>query len=120
VPDRARLRALLLTVARRRLVSRYRRCRTAVERQQPGQADFGALAEQTPRPSEFAQAHETWERLLAICPPAHHDVLRLRRQGFSLNEIAARTGLHEGSVRRILRRLARQMAVRQGPESRSP
>jgi DNA-binding IclR family transcriptional regulator len=28
-----------------------------------------------------------------------------------LHEIAARTGMHEGSVRRILRRLARQLAL---------
>jgi len=115
VPDRARLRALLLTVARRRLVSRYRHHRAAVERQRPGQADLATLAEPAPRPSECAQANETWEHLLAICPAVHHDVLRLRRQGFSLTEVAARTGLHEGSVRRILRRLARRMAVRRGP-----
>jgi RNA polymerase sigma-70 factor (ECF subfamily) len=47
--------------------------------------------------------------MLALCPPAHHDVLRLRREGLRLEEIAARTGLHEGSVRRILRKLARQV-----------
>jgi DNA-binding IclR family transcriptional regulator len=35
----------------------------------------------------------------------------LTRQGFSLGEIAARTGLHESSVRRILYELARKFAV---------
>jgi RNA polymerase sigma-70 factor (ECF subfamily) len=115
VPDRRHLRALLLTVARRRLVSHYRRHRTAVEREQPGGADLAALAEVAPGPSEIAQARETWERLLAICPPAHHELLRLRWQGFSITEIAARAGMHEGSVRRVIRRLARLMAVRQAP-----
>jgi RNA polymerase sigma-70 factor (ECF subfamily) len=51
-----------------------------------------------------------WERLLALCPPEHHEVLRLRRAGLTLEEVAERTGLHEGSVRRILRRLARHIA----------
>jgi DNA-directed RNA polymerase specialized sigma24 family protein len=63
-----------------------------------------------PRPSEVAQAEELWRKLLALCPPAHHDVLRLKRQGLLLEEIASRTGMHEGSVRRILRRLAQRLA----------
>jgi RNA polymerase sigma-70 factor (ECF subfamily) len=45
------------------------------------------------------------------CPPAHREILVLKRQGFLLAEIAARTGLHEGSIRRILYDLARRMAV---------
>jgi DNA-binding IclR family transcriptional regulator len=53
--------------------------------------------------------------MLALCPPAHHAVLELKRQGFTLMEVAKRTGLHEGSVRRILRQLARQLAVKQQP-----
>ena len=47
--------------------------------------------------------------MLDLCPPEHHEVLVLRREGLPLVEIAARTGLHEGSVRRILRRLAREL-----------
>ncbi len=116
VGDRARLRALLVTVARRRLVSRYRHHRTALEREDRGGADLEALpAPRQARPSEVAQAGELWERMLALCPPEHHEVLRLRRQGLLLADIAARTGLHEGSVRRILRRLARDLALAQEP-----
>jgi RNA polymerase sigma-70 factor (ECF subfamily) len=115
-PDRARLRALLVRVARRRLVSRWRRHHAALEREQPGGADLDALpAAGGPRPSEVAQAEDLWQKMLALCPPAHHEVLRLRRQGLPLAEIADRTGLHEGSVRRILRRLARELALRQEP-----
>jgi RNA polymerase sigma-70 factor (ECF subfamily) len=118
VVDRARLRALLVTVARRRLVSRYRQHRAAVEREQPGGADLAGLpAPGQPRPSEVAQADELWERMLALCPPEHHELLRLRRQGLLLNEIASRTGMHEGSVRRVLRQLARQLALEQEPLS---
>jgi RNA polymerase sigma-70 factor (ECF subfamily) len=114
--DRARLRALLVTVARRRLISRYRHYRAALEREQPGGADLEALPAQGQNaPSEEAQADELWERLLALCPPEHHDLLRLRRQGHLLDDIAARTGMHEGSVRRVIRQLARRLALEQQP-----
>ena len=43
--------------------------------------------------------------------PEHHDVLRMKRQGLEAPEIAARTGLHEDSVRRLLRQLARRLAL---------
>jgi RNA polymerase sigma-70 factor (ECF subfamily) len=112
VADRARLRALLVTVARRRLVSRYRSHRAAVEREEPGGAELDVLPEpRLPRPSEVAVADELWERLVALCPPEHQAVLRLRREGLLLHEIAARTGMHEGSVRRALRQLARRLAL---------
>jgi RNA polymerase sigma-70 factor (ECF subfamily) len=120
IADRAQLRTLLVTVALRRLVSRYRHHRAAVEREQPGGADLEGLPETCmPRPSEVARANELWERMLALCPPEHHDLLRLRRQGLNLEEIASRTGMHEGSVRRVLRRLARQFVLRQEPLVRS-
>jgi RNA polymerase sigma-70 factor (ECF subfamily) len=66
-------------------------------------------SEETSRPSQVAQADELWQRMLRLCPPAHHELLRLKRQGCSLAEIAERTGLHESSVRRILYELARRI-----------
>jgi RNA polymerase sigma factor (sigma-70 family) len=112
VDDEARLRALLATIARRRLLTRARQFAAAPADHEPAGTD---LADDTPRPSEVAQANDLWDRLLAICPPEHHGILLLRREGLSLHEIAARTGLHEGSVRRILRRLARELALRDEP-----
>ena len=101
-------------MARRRLVSRLRHHGPALEREQPGAANLEVLpAPCQPRPSELAQAEELWERMLSLSPPAHHELLRLRRQGLRLEEIADRTGMHEGSVRRILRQLARQLALAQ-------
>ena len=111
ITDRARLRALLATVARRRLISQYRHHRSALEREQPaGGAVDGLPQPRQASPSEVAQADELWERMLALCPPEHHQILQLRRQGLRLIEIAEQTGMHEGSIRRILRRLARQLA----------
>jgi RNA polymerase sigma-70 factor (ECF subfamily) len=119
VTDRAHLQALLVTVARRRLVSRYRHYRAAITLERRRGAGLESLPERRePQPSEVAEADELWQRMLALCPPEYHDLLRLRREGLRLREIAARTGMHEGSVRRILRRLARQMAL--GQDSFAP
>jgi RNA polymerase sigma-70 factor (ECF subfamily) len=114
--DRAHWQAFLIKVARRRLVSRYRHHHYALEREQRGPTDLDTLpARIQPRPSEVAQAEELWQRMLALCPSGHHELLRLRRQGLPLEEIARRIGLHEGSVRRILRRLARELTLEQEP-----
>jgi RNA polymerase sigma-70 factor (ECF subfamily) len=109
----AQLRAFLLKATRNRLSDHLRHNHIALERERHlGETGLApSLPARQPRPSEFAQAADVWEKLLALCPPDHHDVLRLRRQGLQLAEIAARTGLHEGSVRRILRKLARQLAT---------
>jgi RNA polymerase sigma-70 factor (ECF subfamily) len=114
--DTPRLRAFLVKVTRRHLTSRFRHHHTAMEREQAWEVPPEVLpAAHQPRPSEVAQAAELWERMLALCPPEHHELLRLRRTGLRLVEVASRTGMHEGSVRRILRRLARQLALRPEP-----
>jgi RNA polymerase sigma-70 factor (ECF subfamily) len=106
VENEPQLRGLLATIARRRLVSRVRRSDDPAG--PDGCADLPEPGQATP--SETVQADDVWSKLLKLCPPDHHLVLRLRRQGLALQEIADRTGLHEGSVRRILRRLARDLA----------
>jgi RNA polymerase sigma-70 factor (ECF subfamily) len=114
--DSNQLRAFLVTATRNRLLNRLRHHRRALQREQPlpdGGPDALPAAAQ-PRPSEEVQADDLWQRMLALCPPAHRELLRLKRQGLSLAELAARTGLHESSVRRILYDLARRLVVPQG------
>jgi RNA polymerase sigma-70 factor (ECF subfamily) len=115
--DAAHLQAFLVRVTRNRFLDRARQHQTSVAREQP--VPFDDLADLTPsplpQPSEVAQAEELWEQMLALCPPEHQEVLRLKRQGVPLPEIAARTGLHVGSVRRLLRTLARRLALQQTP-----
>jgi RNA polymerase sigma-70 factor (ECF subfamily) len=108
----AHLRNFLVRVTCNCLTDRLRHYRTALERERPmGEGDLpSAPASTGPCPSEIAQANDLWERMLASCPPEHHEVLRLKRQGLPLGVIAARTGLHQDSVRRILRKVARQLA----------
>jgi RNA polymerase sigma-70 factor (ECF subfamily) len=109
--DAAHLRAFLIQVTRNRFIDRLRQQRRALELERPlGTTGAGALpASADPRPSEVAQANDLWERLLALCPPAHRELLEMKRQGLSLADIASRTGLHPSSVRRILYDLARRL-----------
>lgn len=111
--DRSHLRAFLLRIVYCRLVDRQRQHHRAIEREQSlSDTDLSDLPRSnSPRPSEEVQGQELWETILENCSPAHREIVRLRRQGLPLAEIASRTGLHEGSVRRILYELARRLAI---------
>lgn len=110
--DREHLQAFLSRLARNRFIDRCRKHRSALahETALSDSVLASTVASDDPRASEIAQRDEVWDQMLALCPPAHHDLLRFKRLGLSLAEIAARTGLHEGSVRRILYDLARRYA----------
>jgi RNA polymerase sigma factor (sigma-70 family) len=114
--DREHLRAYLARVTYNHFVNHCRRHSIVMQyEQQFAIDDERALPASTqPRPSELAQAHELWERLMGLCSPAHRHLLQLKRQGFTLAEIAITTGLHESSVRRILYELARRLAAVRG------
>lgn len=107
------LRGFLFVATRNRLIDRIRQHQKNVDREEPlnGRRDPPATQ---PRPSEWAQAADLWERIQDHCPPEHRPILELRRAGYSLAEIGEKTGLHPDSVRRILRTLARQMAFGEG------
>jgi len=115
--DAAHLRAFLVRVTQNRFLDRVRQQQRKLRHEQTmTPADWEQVpAARQPEPSEEAQAAELWEQMLALCPPAHHTLLELKRQGLPLAEIAARTGLHESSVRRILYDLARQLAGKLDP-----
>ena len=109
--DAAHLRAFLVRATRNRFIDRLRQHRRALAlAAESDEADADAHPSPAPRPSEVAQAEELWQQIRALCPPAHRAVLDLRREGLTPSEIAARTGLHEGSVRRILYELARRLS----------
>jgi RNA polymerase sigma-70 factor (ECF subfamily) len=110
--DVAHLRAFLVRVARNRLIDHQRHHHRALECEQPLEVTpaHDVTSSRQPRPSETLAGEELWERMLAHCPPRHQELLQLRRQGFTVAEIAERIGLHEGSVRRILYDLARRLA----------
>ena len=111
--DADHLRAFLVKVTRNRFIDHLRKHRAALKREQPlpEVAPERLPPSPQPRPSEVVQADDLWEQMLALCPPDHRALLEFKRQGLRLKEIAARTGLHESSVRRILYDLARRLAV---------
>jgi RNA polymerase sigma-70 factor (ECF subfamily) len=115
------LRAFLIRATRNRFIDRVRQNRTAARLEQPlGETAVPLLPlSPHPRPSEAAAADELWDRLLALCPPEHHTLLKLRRRGASAGEIAARVGMHEGSVRRVLRDLSVRLACAAAPAPQS-
>ena len=114
--DADHLRGFLYVTTRNRLIDRIRQHQKALACEQPlGAAMQHEVPSPQPRPSEIAQAEDLWEQIVAHCPPEHRALLELKRQGYSLAEIANRTGLHPDSVRRILRTLARHLAFERTP-----
>jgi RNA polymerase sigma factor (sigma-70 family) len=55
-----------------------------------------------PSPSQVAQASDRMAQLTAGRSPREVDVISLRRQGLTFDEIANQTGIHERTVRRII------------------
>ena len=110
------LRAFLVRLTHDRFIDRFRQHRTAVQREQSlTHGDWEEiLSDRKPQPCDVVQANELWQELLDLCPPEHREVLKLKLAGAVSAEIATRTGLHEGSVRRILCTLARRLARRRG------
>ncbi len=113
--DASHLRAFLVQLTHHRLIDRLRRHRLALEREQPLDTIPAAqtFVAEEPQPAEVVVAEELWEQLLELCPPRHQEILKLKREGALTGEVAARTGLNEGSIRRILITLAKRLARQQ-------
>ncbi len=80
-----------------------------VNREQPlDQAEHSVVAA-VPTPSQVAIAREQWFRILENQPAHYQEVVRLRFLGHPSREIASRLGLDEGTVRRVLRKLFRDV-----------
>jgi len=108
--DAAHVRAFLARVVLCRLYDRGRTVLLQAAREEPLAGVGPTLAAPDPRPSEQVRATAAWEALLAACPPEYQPIVRMRRDGLSCEEIGERMGLHPGSIRRILRQLARRVA----------
>lgn len=101
----AHLKAFLIKATRNRFLARQRKHLEHVDCEQQVATDQAAEA---PGPLEEAVAGDLWEQLLAQCPPAHRELIELKKQGCTFPEIAARTGYHPSSVRRIFYDFARR------------
>ena len=107
--DAAHLRAFLVRAARNRLIDRGRKQQTAARREHiASDEEIANIAAAGPRPSETVGAEELWRQMVQV----------LKREGASLDEIAARTQMHKSSIRRILYELARKVAAGAKAEQR--
>ena len=111
--DLQRFQAFLVQVTRNRFNDKFRKYRVSLEKEQRLDAlhtsEMPACSQ--PRGPELMEAEELWDRMLALCPAEHQELLRLKRQGLAMEDLVERTGLHPGSIRRIFRNLARDLAL---------
>jgi RNA polymerase sigma-70 factor (ECF subfamily) len=117
------IRNYLAGIARNKVLEEHRK-RTKVrkydiEREEPlyirkGDQDLPReVLAHDPSPSQDAQARERLDQLLAGRSPRDAAIIRLRSTGLSLDEIAARTGVNERTVRRVIDETRRRMEERQ-------
>ena len=71
-----------------------------------------ALISPEPTPSQAVQASERLAQLVARCSPLEAQVITLRHQEMTFDEIARRTGVSERSVRRIIDEARERMEAR--------
>jgi RNA polymerase sigma factor (sigma-70 family) len=111
-------RAFLIKMTRNRLIDRLRSHRHSLDHEikLPLERVEALPADRIPRVSEDVYADELWQQMVEACPAAHYELLTLKHQGASIAEIAERTKLHEGSVRRILYDIAKRVAARRERE----
>ncbi len=113
--DEAHLRAFLIRLALFRFIDLCRQHRLSLGRERPLAVLDATQLQTAPcdRPTEIVKAEELLDRLMNLCPPSHRELLRLRAMGLPVAEIAARTGFHEGSIRRIFHDLKRRFDAEQ-------
>ncbi len=110
-------RALLITMTRNRFIDRLRKHQASLRHEValPKLSRDELPADRCPRVSQNFYADELWQQMIEVCPSAHYRLLAMKREGATIAEIARRSNLHEGSVRRILYDVARRVALlRQG------
>ena len=69
------------------------------------------LADGSDTPIEVAEASEALSRLRALLPEDRRTILDLKAEGLSTVEIAARLGLGERTVRRVIEDLRRRAGI---------
>ncbi|MFO0960590.1 MAG: sigma-70 family RNA polymerase sigma factor [Isosphaeraceae bacterium] len=106
------LRAYLAGIARNKVLEEYRRRTTSqkydIAKEEPlyvtrgGREQPRELRSNDPSPSQHVQARDRFSRFTSGRSPVEVEVIRLREQGLTFEEIAVRTGLGERSVRRVI------------------
>lgn len=116
------LRGFLAGLARNKIYEEHRRltrtAKHAIHREQRLYTRRGNhevaidVVSPDPSPSKATQASERLALLVAGRPPEEVQVIILRHQGLTFDEIAERTGISDRSVRRIIENARRRMEAR--------
>ncbi len=116
------LRGFLAGVARNKVYEEHRRLtrtkKHALAREQSLYVRRGsrevelALISPEPTPSQAVQASDRLAQLVARCSPLEAQIITLRHQEMTFDEIARRTGVSERSVRRIIDEARERMETR--------
>jgi len=116
------LRGFLAGVARNKVYEEHRRLtrtkKHALAREQSLYVRRGSreveleLISPEPTPSQAVQASDRLAQLVAGCSPLEAQVITLRHQGMTFDEIARRTGVSERSVRLIIDEARERMEAR--------
>jgi RNA polymerase sigma-70 factor (ECF subfamily) len=88
--------------------NRYRTLKNDIEREAPIDEGKAEPVGRDPSPSQMAIAEEHWALLIHNQPPCRRRVLELLRQGHTLGEAAAQTGVHPKVIQRLLRKLSKR------------
>lgn len=113
----AELVAFLSRVAQNKVIDEFRRHFTQkmnVNREHAIDDDSNSALKQElsahgPSPSEFAIANEVWAEMVRGQPSNHRRILELRAVGCTHKEISGALGINERTVRRFVKRIARQL-----------
>ena len=69
-----------------------------------------------PTPSQHLMAHERLDELLSGRPKLHQKLLRMRSEGCTFDEIAARLHIDERTARRILYKVEKELGSNDAPQ----
>jgi RNA polymerase sigma factor (sigma-70 family) len=103
--------AFLAQVAEQKVIDEYRRQHTLKRDMSRDRPMFGndagpaQLSSDDPSASQLAQANEVHERLLSRPDETEREIIELKQEGYSTNDIAERTGWNIRKVQRFLQNL---------------
>lgn len=100
------LRAFLVRATHNRFIDYVRKHGPSTNQQ--ASWDEETIAQDAAQPSAEARANEKWHEILQRCTPEQRPIVEMKREGYSLAEIAEKTGYHPSSIRRILYTLSDQ------------
>jgi RNA polymerase sigma factor (sigma-70 family) len=74
-------------------------------------ASESAFTTRDPSPSQFASLRERWNQILLTCSPREREILQLRLQGATFDDISRKLDINQATARRAIQRLIDRLAT---------